>query len=223
MRVPTGIERNGYDVIYWSGIDTHRYGGMLMGDLPPETGDTRGQGEQLPGMPAVPHPLSVHDVEAAGGGGGVKSNPTAGGGGGGAVPPGVARRLQQIEGHVRGAPNQTDDVKQRQLPQIDLRGCHGSGSMLGVSGGVQPQCTAAQVAERQARRPKLFLSVGHDEYWSGQQRRIVAAARDDGVSLAFFSGNEMYWRIRWESSIVDGADYRTVVVYKDSQEVFKLE
>lgn len=28
-----------------------------------------------------------------------------------------------------------------------------------------------------------------------------------------------YWRIRYESSIVDAGDYRTIVVYKDSQEV----
>jgi hypothetical protein len=32
-----------------------------------------------------------------------------------------------------------------------------------------------------------------------------------------------YWRIRYESSIVDGGDYRTVVVYKDSQEMIKLD
>ena len=37
---------------------------------------------------------------------------------------------------------------------------------------------------------KVFMSVGHDEYWSGQQRANVEAARDAGVNLAFFSGNE---------------------------------
>ena len=35
---------------------------------------------------------------------------------------------------------------------------------------------------------KVFLSVGHDEYWSAQQRTNVEAARNAGVHLAFFSG-----------------------------------
>ena len=43
---------------------------------------------------------------------------------------------------------------------------------------------------------KLFLSVGHDEYWSGPQRAKVEAARDQGLNLAFFSGNEVFWRVR---------------------------
>ena len=64
---------------------------------------------------------------------------------------------------------------------------------------------------------KAFLSVGHDEYWSGQQRTNVEAARAAGVSLAFFSGNEVFWKTRWESSI-DGSStpYRTLVSYKET-------
>ena len=38
---------------------------------------------------------------------------------------------------------------------------------------------------------KLFISSGHDEYWSATQRTNMEAARDAGVNLAFFSGNEM--------------------------------
>ena len=63
---------------------------------------------------------------------------------------------------------------------------------------------------------KVFLSVGHDEYWSGAQRTNVAAARDAGVNLQFLSGNEMYWRTRYEPSAVDGAAYRTIVSYKET-------
>ena len=48
---------------------------------------------------------------------------------------------------------------------------------------------------------KVFTSTGHDEYWSGAQRANVESARDAGVNLAFFSGNEVYWRTRWEPSI----------------------
>ena len=63
---------------------------------------------------------------------------------------------------------------------------------------------------------KVFLSVGHDEYWSAGQRANVEAARDAGVHLAFFSGNEIYWKTRWENS-TDGSNtpYRTLVSYKE--------
>ncbi|MFT4287706.1 DUF4082 domain-containing protein [Nocardioides sp.] len=64
---------------------------------------------------------------------------------------------------------------------------------------------------------KVFLSVGHDEYWSGAQRANVEAARDAGVNLQFLSGNEVYWRTRYEPSISeDQTDYRTLVSYKES-------
>ena len=53
-------------------------------------------------------------------------------------------------------------------------------------------------AAREIREHRAFLSVGHDEYWSGQQRANVEAARDAGVNLAFFSGNEVFWKTRWE-------------------------
>src|SRR5205085_8239867 len=49
------------------------------------------------------------------------------------------------------------------------------------------------------RNHQVFLSVGHDEYWSGGQRANVEAARDSGVDLAFFSGNECFWKTRWEN------------------------
>ena len=64
---------------------------------------------------------------------------------------------------------------------------------------------------------KVFMSVGHDEYWSQGRRDAVTAARDAGVHLAFFSGNEVYWKTRWEPSTADGGstDYRTQVVYKE--------
>jgi hypothetical protein len=64
---------------------------------------------------------------------------------------------------------------------------------------------------------QVFLSVGHDEYWSASQRANVEAARDQGVDLAFFSGNEVFWKTRFEPSI-DGASTanRTLVCYKDT-------
>ena len=64
---------------------------------------------------------------------------------------------------------------------------------------------------------KAFISVGHDEYWSGGQRANVEAARDAGVNLLFWSGNECYWKTRWDISIsADGTEYRTLVCYKET-------
>lgn len=60
---------------------------------------------------------------------------------------------------------------------------------------------------------KVFVSVGHDEYWSKSMRDNVQAARDAGIHLAFFSGNEVYWKTRWEQT-VDGED-RVLVCYKE--------
>src|SRR5450631_3538108 len=71
---------------------------------------------------------------------------------------------------------------------------------------------------------KLYMDVGHDEYWSGPQRAGVQAARDSGVNLAFFSGNEMFWKTRWENS-VDGSNTpnRTLVCYKETLAFAKLD
>ncbi|MET1060833.1 MAG: N,N-dimethylformamidase beta subunit family domain-containing protein, partial [Nocardioides sp.] len=71
---------------------------------------------------------------------------------------------------------------------------------------------------------KTFLSVGHDEYWSGQQRANVEAARDAGVNLQFLSGNEMYWRVRYEPSVDSShTSNRTIVCYKETWDNAKTD
>ena len=64
---------------------------------------------------------------------------------------------------------------------------------------------------------RVFVSAGHDEYWTENQRSNVEAARDSGVNLAFFSGNLMFWKTRLAPSI-DGSStpLRTIVSYKDT-------
>ncbi len=62
---------------------------------------------------------------------------------------------------------------------------------------------------------KVFMSTGHDEYWSGPEVANVTAARNRGLNLAFFSGNEIYWKTRWASDAA-GMPYRTLITYKES-------
>jgi hypothetical protein len=70
----------------------------------------------------------------------------------------------------------------------------------------------------------VFLSVGHDEYWSAGQRANVEAARDAGVNLQFLSGNEAYWRTRYEPSAdLTATPYRTLVSYKETWASKKLD
>ncbi|MFD1717160.1 DUF4082 domain-containing protein [Georgenia deserti] len=71
---------------------------------------------------------------------------------------------------------------------------------------------------------RVFTSTGHDEYWSGQQRANIEAARDAGVHLAFFTGNEAYWRIRWENAAAgDPTPYRTMTSYKETWDDAKID
>ncbi len=74
------------------------------------------------------------------------------------------------------------------------------------------------------RGHKVFVTVGHDEYWSGNQRTKVEQARDAGVNLAFFAGNDVFWKTRWENSIASsGTPYRTLVSYKETRANAKID
>jgi hypothetical protein len=57
---------------------------------------------------------------------------------------------------------------------------------------------------------QLFVTLGHDEYWSRQMRDSVESFISEGGNVAFLSGNTCYWQIRVE----DGGD--TIVCYKDA-------
>ncbi|PYX98264.1 MAG: hypothetical protein DMG71_00810 [Acidobacteria bacterium] len=59
------------------------------------------------------------------------------------------------------------------------------------------------------------LAVGHSEYWSYQMRTNFQSARDAGKGLGFISSNNVYWQLRYEPSVFNGAADRTVVCYKD--------
>jgi len=47
---------------------------------------------------------------------------------------------------------------------------------------------------------RLYLSVGHDEYWSAPMRDAVEGFVAAGGNAAFLSGNTCYWQIRQEGT-----------------------
>ena len=71
------------------------------------------------------------------------------------------------------------------------------------------------IAGRVPLRHRVFLSVGHDEYWSSAMREHVEAARDAGVHLAFLGADACYWQIRFEANARGEAD-RAILGYKEA-------
>ena len=65
------------------------------------------------------------------------------------------------------------------------------------------------------RQSKVFMSHGHDEYWSDQMRSNVEKVLGLGTNLAFFSSNTMFWQVRFEPSQTTQDRNRTMVCYKD--------
>ena len=61
------------------------------------------------------------------------------------------------------------------------------------------------------RDHKIVIVPGHSEYWSGEQFHAFEAARDAGTSIASFSANTSYWKVRYENG------GRTLVCYKTVQ------
>ena len=97
-----------------------------------------------------------------------------------------------------------------------VRWLEANGYDVSYSTGVDTDIRGAELLEHTA-----FLSVGHDEYWSARQRANVEAARNAGVNLAFFSGNEVFWKTRWEAD-ASGAN-RTLVCYKETAADAKID
>ena len=71
-------------------------------------------------------------------------------------------------------------------------------------------------------RHKVFLSVGHDEYWSWQMRDNIEQARnrtDQPLNIGWFGANNVHWQIRFEPSsyvyLSPGIRHRrNIVAYK---------
>jgi hypothetical protein len=61
-----------------------------------------------------------------------------------------------------------------------------------------------------------IVSLGHDEYWTPEQRGYVTAARDKGTNLAFLGANTCFRRVRFQDS--DLGRNRAVICYKTAYE-----
>ncbi|WP_299435381.1 N,N-dimethylformamidase beta subunit family domain-containing protein [uncultured Maribacter sp.] len=64
-------------------------------------------------------------------------------------------------------------------------------------------------------KSSIFMSHGHDEYWSKEMRDNVTKLRDTGSNITFFSSNTMFWQVRLETSTLSNEPYKTLVCYKD--------
>lgn len=64
-------------------------------------------------------------------------------------------------------------------------------------------------------RHKVVVVGGHAEYQTMANYNGLIGARDSGVGLAFISGNEIYWQVRYEANA--GVDRRIVVGYKTTR------
>ena len=109
----------------------------------------------------------------------------------------------------------------RPLPDIGENGVFGSefallywleenGYDVSYISGIDATTDPASVSNH-----KVFISSGHDEYWNQSQWNNVMAARKAGQNQMFVSGNEVFWRTRFENSI-DGTNTpnRTLTTYK---------
>jgi hypothetical protein len=74
-----------------------------------------------------------------------------------------------------------------------------------------PEVAAAGAAALE--RAGAFLSVGHDEYWVGEERDAADQARDAGVPLLFFGANAGYWKARF-GDFASPTNPRTLTCYK---------
>jgi hypothetical protein len=61
-----------------------------------------------------------------------------------------------------------------------------------------------------------IISLGHDEYWTPEQRASVTAARDAGANLAFLGANTCFRRVRFQDTAL--GSNRTVMCYKTAYE-----
>ncbi len=61
---------------------------------------------------------------------------------------------------------------------------------------------------------RLYLSIGHDEYWSAGMRDTVEGFIGRGGNAAFLSGNTAFWQVRHEDRAEPGEPGATMIGFK---------
>ena len=61
---------------------------------------------------------------------------------------------------------------------------------------------------------RLYLSIGHDEYWSAGMRDTVEGFIGRGGNAAFLSGNTAFWQVRHEDRGAPGEPGATMIGFK---------
>ena len=74
------------------------------------------------------------------------------------------------------------------------------------------------------REHRVFVSAGHDAYWSGKQRANIEAARAAGVHLLFLGGGIGMWKSRFLPSVdSDERPNRILVSYRETVSEGRLD
>jgi len=115
-------------------------------------------------------------------------------------PTGSKVSLHRPGGGLGGASCEPDDFYDRTSPRQTF--AHWDVPMirwLVTEGYRADYCTDLDLHENPAllNNYDLLLSVGHDEYWSAEQRNGVETFIERGGNVAFFSGNICWWRIQY--------------------------
>ena len=66
------------------------------------------------------------------------------------------------------------------------------------------------------RNRKLYISAGHDEYWTKAERENVIKARKSGMNLVFLGANAGYWQTRLRTN--DDNKSVSMEIYKSKKE-----
>ncbi len=61
---------------------------------------------------------------------------------------------------------------------------------------------------------QAYISMGHDEYWTKQERSNILAARDSGSNLIFLGANVAYWNVR----LTEKNNQPAMEIYKSASE-----
>lgn len=61
---------------------------------------------------------------------------------------------------------------------------------------------------------KAFVAMGHDEYYSRPMWNRLMDARNAGINLAFFSGNNIFWQMRFEDGAYGARKNRVMITYR---------